>query len=188
MQLQLHPWVFFVRFNSKPHLSKNPGFSLIGFYKVSAKNLIFFCVTSLRFVFLGFQGITISELDSREFVSKLLDRKWGLQSPATQIHQISVSSCGKGTCEEQGINKFSFFNNTLPNLGDEVSKRKQGSSFYILRDDLLHPLVNGNKSRKLDALLPLLQDHKVTDLVRMSYLTSLKLLFLNWVLWKRLKA
>ncbi|WZZ74023.1 hypothetical protein YC2023_085393 [Brassica napus] len=99
------------------------------------------------------QGIAISELDP---VSKLLDRKWRLQSPATPIHQISVSSA-------KGIGKLSFLNNTRPRLGDEVSKK--GSSFYILRDDLLHPLVNGNKARKLDALLPLLQDHKVTDLV-----------------------
>ncbi|KAH0923897.1 hypothetical protein HID58_023915 [Brassica napus] len=91
-----------------------------------------------------------------ESVSKLLDRKWGLQSPAAPIHQISVSST-------QGIGKLSFLNNTRPRLGDEVSKKR--SSFYILRDDLLHPLVNGNKARKLDALLPLLQDHKVTDLV-----------------------
>jgi len=93
-------------------------------------------------------------------VSKLLDRKWGLQSPASPIQQISVSY-GKG------IDKFSFLNNTRPHLRDEMSKSKQGSSFYILRDDLLHPLVNGNKARKLDALLPLVEDHKVTDLVRM---------------------
>lgn len=107
-----------------------------------------------------FQGITISELDSRQFLSKLLERKWGLESPATPIQQISVSSV-------KGIDKFSFLNNTRPHLGDEMSKSKQDSSFYILRDDLLHPLVNGNKARKLDALLPLLEDHKVTDLVRM---------------------
>ncbi|KAL1201004.1 D-cysteine desulfhydrase 2 [Cardamine amara subsp. amara] len=102
--------------------------------------------------------------NSRDFVSKLLDRKWGLQSPATPIQQISLSSAN-GTYKEQGINKVSFFNNTRPHLGDEVLKRKQESSFYILRDDLLQPLVNGNKARKLDALLPLLEDHKVTDLV-----------------------
>ncbi|CAH8360950.1 unnamed protein product [Eruca vesicaria subsp. sativa] len=101
------------------------------------------------------QGIGVSELDS---VTRLLDRKWGLQSPATPIQQISVSSANKGTCKE-----LSFLNNTRPRLGDEVDSK--GSSFYILRDDLLHPLVNGNKARKLDALLPLLQDHKVTDLV-----------------------
>ncbi|KAL0737563.1 hypothetical protein Bca4012_013773 [Brassica carinata] len=106
------------------------------------------------------QGIAISELAS---VSKLLDRKWGLQSPATPIHQISVSPTKGTTCKEQGIGKLSFLNNTRPRLGDEVSTK--GSSFYILRDDLLHPLVNGNKARKLDALLPFLTDHKVTDLV-----------------------
>ncbi|KAG2261480.1 hypothetical protein Bca52824_068559 [Brassica carinata] len=106
------------------------------------------------------QGIATSELDS---VSKLLDRKWGLQSPATPIHQISVSPTKGTTCKEQGIGKLSFLNNTRPRLGDEVSTK--GSSFYILRDDLLHPLVNGNKARKLDALLPLLTHHKVTDLV-----------------------
>ncbi|CAA7049754.1 unnamed protein product [Microthlaspi erraticum] len=112
----------------------------------------------------GCQRIPISELESRDSVSKLLDRKWGLQSPSTPIQQISFSSA-EGTFKKQGIDKVSFFNNTRPHLGDEVSKGKQESSFYILRDDLLHPLVNGNKARKLDALLPLLQDHKVTDLV-----------------------
>ncbi|KFK33553.1 hypothetical protein AALP_AA5G028500 [Arabis alpina] len=109
----------------------------------------------------GFQVIPISELD---FVSKLLNRKWGLHSPATPIQQISISSSSSG--KKQGLNKFSFLNNTSPHLGDEeMFKRKQDSFFYILRDDLLHPLVNGNKARKLDALLPLLQDHQVTDLV-----------------------
>ncbi|CAH8266772.1 unnamed protein product [Arabidopsis lyrata] len=121
----------------------------------------FFAVTgksNLHHFHSSSQGITISELDSRQFLSKLLERKWGLQSPATPIQQISVSSV-------KGIDKFSFLNNTRPHLGDEMSKSKQDSSFYILRDDLLHPLVNGNKARKLDALLPLLEDHKVTDLV-----------------------
>ncbi|KAL9226376.1 hypothetical protein vseg_002198 [Gypsophila vaccaria] len=38
-------------------------------------------------------------------------------------------------------------------------------SFYIVRDDLLHPLVNGNKARKLDALLPIIEDISGTDVV-----------------------
>ncbi|CAE6067376.1 unnamed protein product [Arabidopsis arenosa] len=121
----------------------------------------FFAVTgksNLHHFHSSSQGITISELDSRQFLSKLLERKWGLHSPASPIQQISVSSA-------KGIDKFSFLNNTCPHLGDEMSKSKQDSSFYILRDDLLHPLVNGNKARKLDALLPLLEDYKVTDLV-----------------------
>ncbi|CAA0814112.1 D-cysteine desulfhydrase 2- mitochondrial [Striga hermonthica] len=46
-----------------------------------------------------------------------------------------------------------------------MSKMNQSPSFYVVRDDLLHPLVNGNKARKLDALLPLLEDNAVTDVV-----------------------
>ncbi|CAM8953481.1 unnamed protein product [Rhodiola kirilowii] len=41
----------------------------------------------------------------------------------------------------------------------------KGKSFYVVRDDLLHPLINGNKARKLDALLPLLEQHGITDVV-----------------------
>ncbi|CAN8253705.1 unnamed protein product [Cochlearia groenlandica] len=117
---------------------------------------------------LSSQAKPISEVD---FVSKLLDRKWGLHCPSTKIQQITVSSSPK---ESEGTNRFSFCNNTNPNLRDdddveeeeeEVFNRKQRSSFYILRDDLLHPLVNGNKARKLDAFLPLVQHHNVTDLV-----------------------
>ncbi|CAK9137353.1 unnamed protein product [Ilex paraguariensis] len=40
---------------------------------------------------------------------------------------------------------------------------KQHPTFYVVRDDLLHPLVIGNKARKLDALFPLVEDHAVTD-------------------------
>ncbi|XP_010556352.1 PREDICTED: D-cysteine desulfhydrase 2, mitochondrial [Tarenaya hassleriana] len=111
------------------------------------------------------QGIPGPEVNSYEYAHKLLNRKWGLPSPASPIHQITVSSV-KGSCREQGLFKLSFLNNTCPNLGSELLwKEKQGSSFYVVRDDLLHPLVNGNKARKLDALLPLLDDHKVTDVV-----------------------
>nr|CAD1834779.1 unnamed protein product [Ananas comosus var. bracteatus] len=46
-----------------------------------------------------------------------------------------------------------------PDLGaDSYTKASEpgadSSSFFVLRDDLLHPLANGNKARKLDALLP----------------------------------
>ncbi|CAM8953482.1 unnamed protein product [Rhodiola kirilowii] len=41
----------------------------------------------------------------------------------------------------------------------------KGKSFYVVRDDLLHPLINGNKARKLDALLPLLEQHGITDVL-----------------------
>ncbi|KAK4402699.1 D-cysteine desulfhydrase 2, mitochondrial [Sesamum angolense] len=46
-----------------------------------------------------------------------------------------------------------------------MKKNQSFPSFYVVRDDLLHPLVNGNKARKLDALLPLLEDYDATDVV-----------------------
>ncbi|KAG6654888.1 hypothetical protein CIPAW_05G176800 [Carya illinoinensis] len=50
----------------------------------------------------------------------------------------------------------------LPNPDTKIHQDDQNPSFYIVRDDLLHPLVNGNKARKLDGLLPLIEDHSVT--------------------------
>ena len=38
--------------------------------------------------------------------------------------------------------------------------------FWVVRDDLLHPVAGGNKLRKLDALLPQLQADGATDIVR----------------------
>ena len=62
---------------------------------------------------------------------------------------------------------ISISNNTTPFLGSKLMERdNQEPSFYVVRDDLLHPLVNGNKSRKLDGIFPLLEDHSVTDVVR----------------------
>jgi len=53
-----------------------------------------------------------------------------------------------------------------PTLGDvAMGERCKDNSFYIVRDDLLHPLVNGNKPRKLDALLPIIEDCSGTDVV-----------------------
>ncbi|XP_073004712.1 putative D-cysteine desulfhydrase 2, mitochondrial [Typha latifolia] len=80
----------------------------------------------------------------------LLDREWMLPSPATQIHTISLSP-------------------QLPphhSLSYSIKEASSSTpSFHIVRDDLLHPLSNGNKARKLDALLPLLRRHSTTDLV-----------------------
>ncbi|KAA8529673.1 hypothetical protein F0562_034227 [Nyssa sinensis] len=100
-----------------------------------------------------------------EFMSRLLDRRWTFLSPDTKIHQIMVSTeqLKHGGGE---FGNISFLNNVNPCLGDimmETNNRQP--SFYILRDDLLHPLVNGNKARKLDGLLPLIEDHSVTDVV-----------------------
>ncbi|KAI7996514.1 hypothetical protein LOK49_LG10G00252 [Camellia lanceoleosa] len=97
------------------------------------------------------------------FISKLLDRKWMLLKPDTNIHQIMVS--GMQIQQGQPLGNVWFSNNTSPSLGDSMmEKNNPQPSFYVVRDDLLHPLVNGNKARKLDGLLPLVEDHSVTDM------------------------
>lgn len=87
-------------------------------------------------------------------------------SPDTKIHQIMVSST-KGRNRGGVFSNVSFLNNNQPYLGNKMFEDNQGLSFYIVRDDLLHPFVNGNKARKLDGLLPLIEDHDVTDVVRL---------------------
>ncbi|EYU30600.1 hypothetical protein MIMGU_mgv1a007463mg [Erythranthe guttata] len=77
-------------------------------------------------------------------------------------HQIKILNSNGGRLNLNG--NISFRNFTQPCL-NEVKKNQSFPSFYVVRDDLLHPLVNGNKARKLDALLPLLEDNAVTDVV-----------------------
>ncbi|KAL3501097.1 hypothetical protein ACH5RR_035546 [Cinchona calisaya] len=99
-----------------------------------------------------------------DFVSKLLDRRWALRSPDTQVHPVMVS--GSGSYKRLGGEVFDFRNYPGQSLGDsKEAKNLRQPLFYVVRDDLLHPLVNGNKARKLDALLPLLEDYSVTDVV-----------------------
>ncbi|XP_027099626.2 D-cysteine desulfhydrase 2, mitochondrial isoform X1 [Coffea arabica] len=107
---------------------------------------------------------SVLKLSTVEFVSKLLDRRWALRIPDAQIHQVMV--CGSGRFKQQGSEVLEFRNNSGPSLGDSMAARNlRQPVFYVVRDDLLHPLVNGNKARKLDALLPLLEDNSVTDVV-----------------------
>lgn len=98
-----------------------------------------------------------------EFVSKSLCRRWALSYPGSKINQITVfDQNGDGLFGDN----ISFRNNMQPFLGiGTVDRTNTSSSFYVVRDDLLHPLANGNKARKLDALLPLLEDYAVTDVV-----------------------
>ncbi|KAL4202778.1 hypothetical protein AMTRI_Chr02g265280 [Amborella trichopoda] len=85
--------------------------------------------------------------------------------PDTKIHQISFFDL-TGEHKDASSIKLSFSNNTQPSLGDGLQGVKNSENYlFVVRDDLLHPFVNGNKARKLDALLPLLQAHGVTDVV-----------------------
>nr|CAD1834896.1 unnamed protein product [Ananas comosus var. bracteatus] len=88
--------------------------------------------------------------------------------PSAPIHRVSLLSPSP-----QPLLSYSI--DLLPDLGaDSYAKASEpgadssSSSFFVLRDDLLHPLANGNKARKLDALLPLLLRRRTlpaTDLV-----------------------
>ncbi|KAJ4960099.1 hypothetical protein NE237_020009 [Protea cynaroides] len=100
----------------------------------------------------------------KTFMSELLARRWALLSPSTKIHQIILSEMQLQHGGRTSV-RFTFSNNTQPSLASMMEKNKQGLSFYVVRDDLLHPLVNGNKKRKLDGLLPILEHLLVTDVV-----------------------
>ncbi|KAL5171156.1 D-cysteine desulfhydrase 2, mitochondrial [Glycine soja] len=100
------------------------------------------------------QIVSKPELGNEEFTQKVLNnRRWTLPSPEAKIHQL---------IHTQGP---TFLLNTHPSFGDANRVNEQRKYFYVVRDDLLHPLVNGNKARKLDGLLPLLQHYSVTDVV-----------------------
>ncbi|XP_021312649.1 putative D-cysteine desulfhydrase 2, mitochondrial isoform X2 [Sorghum bicolor] len=93
----------------------------------------------------------------RTVASFLSATEWMLPSPATQVHTISVLPSRL---------EFAFSNLTtsLRNGGGNGSETGN-PKFQIVRDDLLHPLANGNKARKLDALLPVLRHCGATDIV-----------------------
>ncbi|XP_049932397.1 D-cysteine desulfhydrase 2, mitochondrial isoform X2 [Nymphaea colorata] len=101
-----------------------------------------------------------------KMLSELLSREWALLHPGTRIHKIMVSDTEGHSGASQAANKFSFRNNTFPLLGDAlIEETNSERCFFVVRDDLLHPFVNGNKARKLDAVIPLLDAHSVTDVV-----------------------
>lgn len=81
----------------------------------------------------------------------LLDRSWLLRNAATETTKVVGRD---GRWRRSG--------DVAQGCGDG------GSSFHVIRDDLLHPVMGGNKLRKLDALIPLLQAHGVTDVVRLA--------------------
>lgn len=100
-----------------------------------------------------------------ESMLKLIDRRWALEIPDTKVHQITIAM--KQTSARSGIfGNMDFSMNASPELGDSVMDEGcKDASFYVVRDDLLHPFVNGNKARKLDALLPIIEDCSATDVV-----------------------
>uniref|UniRef100_J3L361 D-cysteine desulfhydrase n=1 Tax=Oryza brachyantha TaxID=4533 RepID=J3L361_ORYBR len=86
-----------------------------------------------------------------------------LPSPATQVHTISVRPSHSLPSPPHHL---AFSNlTTAPKRHGGKGEEEGSPRFEVVRDDLLHPLANGNKARKLDALLPLLRRRGATDVV-----------------------
>ena len=51
-----------------------------------------------------------------------------------------------------------------------VSLAQTQGNLLVIQDDLLHPVLGGNKLRKLDALLPEIKTLQCTDLARPHFL------------------
>ncbi|KAF8676222.1 hypothetical protein HU200_047093 [Digitaria exilis] len=102
----------------------------------------------------------------RTVANLLSTTEWMLPSPASQVHTIAVLPSHSPTPRHELA--FSNLTTSLGNGGGGGGKGGESGSarFHVVRDDFLHPLANGNKARKLDALLPLLRRHGTTDLVR----------------------
>lgn len=126
--------------------------------------------SSWAFFIIPFQSVSVPKFSRIELVTRLLDRRWALSSPGSPIHEVTIS--GNGSSRQLGGELWgsTFRCNPRPSYGDDLERKtRQHPSFYVVRDDLLHPLVNGNKARKLDAVLPLLEDNDITDVVRSPF-------------------
>ncbi|KAL6614680.1 hypothetical protein ACP70R_036950 [Stipagrostis hirtigluma subsp. patula] len=102
----------------------------------------------------------------RTVANLLSATEWMLPSPATQVHTVSVLPSHSPSPSSRP--EFAFSNLTTSRRNDcRKASADLGSrrTFDVVRDDLLHPLANGNKARKLDALLPLLRRRGATDVV-----------------------
>ncbi|XP_042048639.1 D-cysteine desulfhydrase 2, mitochondrial-like isoform X2 [Salvia splendens] len=132
-------------------------------FKILPQNSVFSTVKNGSFPN-TYQDVLKHYLVNDESVCKLFDRRWALSCPDAKINQIMTSSRKGG---QSMISEHIPYQNIIPPcLGEGMfGKKNDSSSFYVVRDDLLHPLVNGNKSRKLDALLPVLEDNAVTEVV-----------------------
>jgi hypothetical protein len=98
-------------------------------------------------------------------VERLLNRAWLLSKPDVVVQRILIS--GNPPNEYSNAGPLCV-NNTSRDLSRDFSSDKVGKkkgSFLIVRDDLLHPIMGGNKLRKMDALLPALQSEGVTDVL-----------------------
>ncbi|XP_022151787.1 D-cysteine desulfhydrase 2, mitochondrial isoform X2 [Momordica charantia] len=133
------------------------------------RNFVCFTVKQLlQRLTTNFPSVTLPmgvKLGGEEFVSRLLDRRWTLADPDTKISKVTFSNADTNL-ENSPASHLCLAVDTNSCTFNDVSRTDyQEQSFYVVRDDLLHPLINGNKARKLDGVLPLIEDNSVTDVV-----------------------
>ncbi len=90
--------------------------------------------------------------------SPLLNRAWLLKTPNTEVGSLLRLQQKSATYHTH-------------RLALKVQMRKvalETGQLLVLQDDLLHPILGGNKLRKLDALLPEVKASGCTDLVRQA--------------------
>ncbi|KAH9606167.1 hypothetical protein KSS87_014482 [Heliosperma pusillum] len=111
------------------------------------------------------QDVSERKRRSEDLISKLLDRRWSLDKPDAKVHQV-MYTMKQTRMTSRFVSDVNFSINANPKLGEAcMDESYKCPSFYVVRDDLLHPLANGNKARKLDALLPMIEDFLGTDVV-----------------------
>lgn len=97
------------------------------------------------------RGITSTSLP------QLLSRSWLLETPATKVSIFKRAMTFLWwKCQTQL---------SLTQVRT-VAGHTTGTSFQVIQDDLLHPVLGGNKLRKLDALLPALEQAGVRHVVQ----------------------
>jgi len=87
------------------------------------------------------QGLSKVKLSGEELMSRLLNRRWMLHIPDTEIHRIKLSPFRGRDRDCQSVN-FALLNNTKLYFGDDsMEKGSEDPFFYVVMDDLLLPLV-----------------------------------------------
>jgi len=89
--------------------------------------------------------------------SPLLNRAWLLKTPNTEVGSLLSLQQKSATYHTQACTQVQIRKVTLDT-----------GQLLVLQDDLLHPILGGNKLRKLDALLSEVKASGCTDLVRQA--------------------
>lgn len=94
-----------------------------------------------------------------------------LQLDAADYDHIAPSSSGSGSSRSSGSGSGSN--------GSSLPPHQRRRTLMLVRDDMLHPLLGGNKLRKLDGLLPEALAGGAQHLVRAASLAPLTPYFLD---------